>query len=85
MEGIIVVFAFVENNLLDKEFALLKNASKYFQFLDRTARDFREMLATQPNPRLALFDSLGVSENHEVFTTWLWLSDADSDDVVVIL
>ena len=43
MEGIIVVFAFVENNLLDKEFALLKNASKYFQFLDRTARDFREM------------------------------------------
>ena len=36
--------AFVENNMLDKEFALLRTASKYSQFLDRTARDFREML-----------------------------------------
>ena len=35
--------AFVENNLLSKDFALLK-ISKYSQFLDRTGRDFREML-----------------------------------------
>ena len=38
---------FVENNLHDKEFPLLKTASKYSQFLDRTAGEFREMLTAR--------------------------------------
>lgn len=64
MEGIIVDNAFVENNLLDKEFALLKTASKYSQFLDRTARDFRDILIAREciTPNVAYSESIEKKE-----------------------